>query len=171
MAVPKNLVPGFLEEWYETIENDKPNNVSRDTFLLERERTRLFGSSWYEMDPTTTLGHHFSNMRLKKVLQCEHSSPHSTQSESPKAGVVVLIHVCGGCQIVLIGLKLGVNACVDMARMRIIRPMAGALPIVGVESQHAGRRHSQELTDPHGTAVNRKSERKNTARSKAKQGN
>ena len=43
---------------------------------------------------------------------------------------------------------LAVNACVDMVRMRIIRPMAGALPIVGAESQHGGQRNSQELTDP-----------------------
>ena len=67
--------------------------------------------------------------RLRTRRSSTRSSPHSTQSESPKAGVgmnlivgcylalnsgfggcqIVLIHVCGGCQIVLIRLKLGVG--------------------------------------------------------------
>ena len=71
VAVPTNLVPGFLEGWYETIEKDKPDNVSRDTFLRAREFHQLFGSHWFEINPKSTLGHHFSKMHLKKYLKSE----------------------------------------------------------------------------------------------------
>ena len=67
----QDLVPGFLEGWYETIEKDKPDNVSRDTFLRAREFHQLFGSHWFEINPKSTLGHHFSKMRLKKYLKSE----------------------------------------------------------------------------------------------------
>ena len=68
--------------------------------------------------------------RLRTRRSSTRSPPHSTQSESPKAGVgmnqivgcylalnsgfggcqIVLIHVLGGCQIVEIRLQLGVSA-------------------------------------------------------------
>ena len=71
VPVPKNLVPGFLEGWFETIEKDKPDYVSRDTFLRVRESVTLGQSQIKKIRSNVTLGHHFSKIYLKRDLQSE----------------------------------------------------------------------------------------------------
>ena len=71
VPVPKNLVPGFVEGWFETIEKDKPDYVSRDTFLRVRESVTLGQSQIKKIQSTATLGHKFSKIDLKKNLRSE----------------------------------------------------------------------------------------------------
>ena len=65
----QDLVPGFLEGWFETIE-DKPDYVSRDTFLRVREFVTL-GYHNKKILSSATMGHHFSKIYLKRDLQSE----------------------------------------------------------------------------------------------------
>ena len=65
----QDLVPGFLEGWFETIE-DKPDYVSRDTFLRVREFVTV-GYHNKKILSSATMGHHFSKIYLKRDLQSE----------------------------------------------------------------------------------------------------
>ena len=69
VPVPKKLVPGFVEGWFVTIE-DKPDYVSRDTFLRVREFVTV-GYHNKKILSSATMGHHFSKIYLKRDLQSE----------------------------------------------------------------------------------------------------
>ena len=69
VAVPTDLMPGFLDEWWETPDKYKPDNVSRSNFLHARDMCMRFESDWLEMDPRESLGHHFSRRRLNDILE------------------------------------------------------------------------------------------------------